>query len=200
GVYIQNITPEIAKNFKYDGKQGVVVADVMNNSPAKNANLEIGDIIVSVNGTTVSDINQLRRNVAALKPGSTAKVKIFRAGKEMDVDVIIAELPQQQAMEEKAVELDIIGLRVGDITEENAYKFRITDTTGVIVMEVSEDGPAYQAGMMVGDIIKEIENTPVENVSRYNELLAHYQKKETLLLLVKRGGIHKFVVIKKSEK
>jgi hypothetical protein len=54
--------------------------------------------------------------------------------------------------------------------------------------------------MMVGDIIKEIENTPVENVSRYNELLAHYQKKETLLLLVKRGGIHKFVVIKKSEK
>jgi serine protease Do len=101
GVYIQNITPEIAKNFKYDGKQGVVVADVMNNSPAKNANLEIGDIIVSVNGTTVSDINQLRRNVAALKPGSTAKVKIFRAGKEMDVDVIIAELPQQQAMEKK---------------------------------------------------------------------------------------------------
>jgi len=200
GVYIQNITPEIAKNFKYEGKQGVVVADVMNNSPAKNANLEIGDIIDSVNGTTVSDINQLRRNVAALKPGSTAKVKIFRAGKEMDVDVIIAELPQQQAMEEKAVELDIIGLRVGDITEENAYKFRITDTTGVIVMEVNEDGPAYEAGMMVGDIIKEIENTPVENVSRYNELLAHYQNKETLLLLVKRGGIHKFVVIKKSEK
>ncbi|HQQ51171.1 MAG TPA: PDZ domain-containing protein, partial [Spirochaetota bacterium] len=200
GVYIQNITPEIAKNFKYEGKQGVVVADVMNNSPAKNANLEIGDIIVSVNGTTVSDINQLRRNVAALKPGSTAKVKIFRAGKEMDVDVIIAELPQQQAMEEKAVELDIIGLRVGDITEENAYKFRITDTTGVIVMEVNEDGPAYEAGMMVGDIIKEIENTPVENVAHYNELLAHYQNKETLLLLVKRGGIHKFVVIKKSEK
>ncbi len=200
GVYIQNITPEIAKNFKYEGNQGVVVADVMNNSPAKNANLEIGDIIVSVNGTTVSDINQLRRNVAALKPGSTAKVKIFRAGKEMDVDVIIAELPQQQAMEEKAVELDIIGLRVGDITEENAYKFRITDTTGVIVMEVNEDGPAYEAGMMVGDIIKEIENTPVENVAHYNELLAYYQKKETLLLLVKRGGIHKFVVIKKSEK
>ncbi|MGB4269539.1 MAG: Do family serine endopeptidase, partial [Spirochaetota bacterium] len=199
GVYIQNITPEIAKNFKFEGRKGVLVADIMKGSPAKNAKIEIGDIIISVNGVEVSDINQLRRYVASLKPGSTAKVKIFRNGQELERDVLIAELPAQaQAPEEKIEEVDTIGIRVGDITEENAYKFRITDTTGVIVLEIQEQSPAYEAGMMVGDIIKEIENTPVENVDRYNELLKQYEKKETLLLLVKRGGIHKFVVIKKQ--
>ncbi|NMB63348.1 MAG: PDZ domain-containing protein, partial [Spirochaetes bacterium] len=133
------------------------------------------------------------------KPGSTAKVKIFRGGQELEREVLIAELPAQaQAPEEKMEEVDTIGMRVGDITEENAYKFRITDTTGVIVLEIQEQSPAYEAGMMVGDIIKEIENTPVENVDKYNELLKQYEKKETLLLLVKRGGIHKFVVIKKQ--
>ncbi|HOJ30005.1 MAG TPA: Do family serine endopeptidase [Spirochaetota bacterium] len=199
GVYIQNITPEIAKNFKFEGRKGVLVADIMKDSPAKNAKIEIGDIIISVNGVEVSDINQLRRYVASLKPGSTAKVKIFRGGQELEREVLIAELPAQaQAPEEKMEEVDTIGMRVGDITEENAYKFRITDTTGVIVLEIQEQSPAYEAGMMVGDIIKEIENTPVENVDKYNELLKQYEKKETLLLLVKRGGIHKFVVIKKQ--
>ncbi|MEJ5361416.1 MAG: Do family serine endopeptidase [Spirochaetota bacterium] len=199
GVYIQNITPEIAKNFKFEGRKGVLVADIMKGSPAKNAKIEIGDIIISVNGVEVSDINQLRRYVASLKPGSTAKVKIFRNGQELERDVLIAELPAQaQAPEEKIEEVDTIGIRVGDITEENAYKFRITDTTGVIVLEIQEQSPAYEAGMMVGDIIKEIENTPVENVDKYNQLLKQYEKKETLLLLVKRGGIHKFVVIKKQ--
>jgi len=199
GVYIQNITPEIAKNFKFEGRKGVLVADIMKDSPAKNAKIEIGDIIISVNGVEVSDINQLRRYVASLKPGSTAKVKIFRAGQELEQDVVIAELPAQaKVSEEKIEEVDTIGMRVGDITEENAYKFRITDTTGVIVLEIQEQSPAYDAGMMVGDIIKEIENTPVENVDKYNELLKQYEKKETLLLLVKRGGIHKFVVIKKQ--
>ncbi|MCX8123469.1 MAG: Do family serine endopeptidase [Spirochaetes bacterium] len=199
GVYIQNITPEIAKNFKFEGRKGVLVADIMKDSPAKKAKIEIGDIIISVNGAEVSDINQLRRYVAGLKPGSNAKVKIYRAGKELELDVLIAELPAQaQITEEKAEDIDTIGMRVGDITEENAYKFRITDTTGVIVLEIKEQSPAYEAGMMVGDIIKEIENTPVENVDKYNELLKQYEKKETLLLLVKRGGIHKFVVIKKQ--
>ncbi|GAB4220663.1 MAG: DegQ family serine endoprotease [Spirochaetota bacterium] len=199
GVYIQNITPEIAKNFKFEGRKGVLVADIMKDSPAKNAKIEIGDIIISVNGVEVSDINQLRRYVASFKPGSTAKVKIFRGGQELEREVLIAELPAQaQAPEEKMEEVDTIGMRVGDITEENAYKFRITDTTGVIVLEIQEQSPAYEAGMMVGDIIKEIENTPVENVDKYNELLKQYEKKETLLLLVKRGGIHKFVVIKKQ--
>ncbi len=199
GVYIQNITPEIAKNFKFEGRKGVLVADIMKDSPAKRAQIEIGDIIISVNGIEVSDINQLRRYVASLKPGSTAKVKIFRAGQELERDVLIAELPSQvQGPEEKMEEVDTIGMRVGDITEENAYKFRITDTTGVIVLEIQEQSPAYEAGMMAGDIIKEIENTPVENVDRYNKLLKQYEKKETLLLLVKRGGVHKFVVIKKQ--
>jgi len=199
GVYIQNITPDIAKNFKFEGKKGVLVADIMKDSPAKNAKIEIGDIIISINGVEVSDINQLRRYVASLKPGSPAKVKIFRSGQELDRDVVIAELPAQaQASEEKIEEVDTIGMHVGDITEENAYKFRITDTTGVIVLEIQEQSPAYEAGMMVGDIIKEIENIPVENVDKYNELLKQYEKKETLLLLVKRGGVHKFVVIKKQ--
>ncbi|MGQ9843720.1 MAG: Do family serine endopeptidase [Spirochaetota bacterium] len=199
GVYIQNITPEIAKNFKFEGKKGVLVADIMKDSPAKNAKIEIGDIIISVNDVEVSDINQLRRYVASLKPGSSAKVKISRAGQELERAVVIAELPAQaQAPEENIEEVDSIGMRVGDITEENVYKFRITDTTGVIVLEIQEQSPAYEAGMMVGDIIKEIENIPVENVDKYNELLKQYEKKETLLLLVKRGGIHKFVVIKKQ--
>lgn len=200
GVYIQNVTPEIAKNFKFQGKKGVLVADIMKDSPAQKAKIEIGDIIISINGAEVSDINQLRRYVAALKPGSNAKVTLFRAGKEKEIDLTIAELPTQaQEQDQKQTEnIDTIGMSVGDITEENAYKFRISDTAGVIVLEVVEQSPAYEAGMMVGDIIKEIENIPVENVDKYNELLKQHEKKETLLLLVKRGGIHKFVVIKKQ--
>lgn len=199
GVYIQNITPEIAKNFKFEGKSGVLIADIMKDSPAHTAQLQIGDIIMTINDSVVSDTNQLRRLVATLKPGSTAKITLNRGGKDMNITVVISELPQQAQLSlERDADADVIGMIVDNITEENAFKFRITDTTGVIVMEVQEPSPAFNAGMMVGDIIKEIENIPVENSARYRELLAQYQNKETLLMLVKRGGIHKFVVIKKQ--
>jgi len=201
GVYIQNVDNELAKNFGYEGDTGVLIADIIEGSPAERADVKIGDIIVGVNGKTVDNVFELRRVVAAFKPGTAVDLKIVRKGEEKTVKFTIGEMPVKSAEKTHQMEQpaeDSIGLVVHEIDERLAYRFRIKDTSGVVVVKVKPGSDAASAGIIRGDVIKEIEKQPVANLGDYHRLLKEHKEKGTLLFLVKRGGVNKFILVKKG--
>src|ERR1700677_4719766 len=97
GVYIQNVDPEIAKQFGLSENRGVLIGDVSPDTPGAKAGLKRGDVILALNGQPTSGADQLRLRISEMPPGATAKLQIWRDGKTQDVDVTLGELPAEKA-------------------------------------------------------------------------------------------------------
>lgn len=197
GVYIQDVTKDIAEAFKYAGEGGALVSDIIKDSPATGSGIRKGDIITKVDGTNVKDVNHLRRMVSLKKPGAAVKLTVFRDGKSAELAMTVGTLPDKPLappadMREKE---DQLGVVVKDIDEELAYKYRTADRSGVIITQIKEDSPAARAGLKAGDVLKEIDRMPVDTVKTYNDIVGNLMGKKKLLLLITRGGTHKFVVV-----
>ncbi|MCX7966705.1 MAG: DegQ family serine endoprotease, partial [Syntrophorhabdaceae bacterium] len=165
GVRIQEVTPEIAKNFGLSEPEGALVADVIEGSPAEKAGIKSGDIIVSYDGKKIKNRDALPRLVAATEVGKKVKVGIIRDGKKMELDVVVGELQDETVVASRRpdVEKDF-GLVVQNITPEIARHFKLKDTRGVIVTEVQPGSPAYEADIREGDIIIKIGKRTIKNV------------------------------------
>ena len=93
GVSSQNVTPEMAKTFNLPSQDGVIIASVRPEGPAGQAGISVGDILIQVNDNTIKDTANMLSEIARLKPGSQARIKILRNGQNMDLTVIIAKRP-----------------------------------------------------------------------------------------------------------
>ena len=96
GISMQELTPAMAKALGDPQLHGALVGDVTANSPAQKAGIQRGDIVLEVNGTPVSDTNQLRNAVSMMSPGSVVKLKVFRRGSERELSAVLAELPDSE--------------------------------------------------------------------------------------------------------
>ena len=97
GISMQELTPAMAKALGDPQLHGALVGDVTANSPAQKAGIQRGDIVLEVNGTPVSDTNQLRNAVSMMSPGSVVKLKVFRRGSERELSAVLAELPDSDS-------------------------------------------------------------------------------------------------------
>ncbi len=199
GVAIQDVSPEMADYYGVEAKKGVFVADVFKGDPAEAAGIRPKDIIVEVNGQKIETTRQLTSQVANIPVGQTANVKVLRAGQTKTFQVKIAkrddtqtaargESPEQRGEEP-------LGLRVSALTPEIAQRFNIGETAGVIVTDVQGGTPAEEAGVRVGDLIKEINHTPVDTLADYNAALKRFQKEKSLQFFVWRKNAG-FLVLK----
>ncbi|MCX7678984.1 MAG: Do family serine endopeptidase, partial [Spirochaetes bacterium] len=137
GVYIQDVTREIAKSFNYEKDTGVIVSDIMKGSPAENSDIKSGDIIVKIDGRDISDVHHLRKLIAWKKPGSTVKASIFREGKHLEIALPVGTMPEPKKEFFPILDrFDDIGITVKNLTEELAYQWRIKEQSGVVVMRL----------------------------------------------------------------
>ena len=199
GVTIQSVNPDIAKAFGLSHGGGALVGDVSPNSPASKAGLERGDIVTELNGKPVESSDQLSVDISQMAPGSVAHLKIVRNGKEQNVDVTLAEFPenQQSAQEEgQQGEKPVVqGLQVENLTSDIARQLGLQASSyGVVVDQVDPDSPAAAAGVNRGDVIQEVNHKPVHNVREYRQALSGAGNQPVLLLLNREGTTH-FVII-----
>ncbi len=195
GVMIQKITPDLAKSFGLDEAKGALVGDVIPDGPAAKAGLKRGDVILKFDGKDVEEMESLPKIVAATEPGSTVKVEVVRDGSKKVFDVHIdvlkdAESPKVAAKEDK------LGLQVQDITPELMQSLQLDTTEGVLVSDVTAGGAAAEAGVKRGDVITEINRTPVKSASDYKKVMSRVKKNSTVLFLVRRGGTTIYVAVK----
>jgi serine protease Do len=179
GVAIQDVNPEMAEYYGMETKKGVFVADVFKGDPADAAGIKARDIIVEVNGQKVETTRQLTSLVAGIPVGQSARVKVMREGQPKTFNVKIAKRDDTKVAargETPEKREDQLGLRVSGLTPEIAQRFNIREAAGVIVIDVQNGSQADEAGIRVGDIIKEINRQTIESVKDYNEALKKVPK------------------------
>jgi serine protease Do len=197
GVTIQNLTPELAKQFGLSQGGGALVGDVTPDSPGAKAGIQKGDAIMQLNDQPVADVSDLRNQISQSAPGTSVTLKIFRDGTASDVTVKLGELPEEAASgtSSEASGGALEGVEVETLTPEIAQRLGLTGPMrGVVVGSVSGTSPAAEAGLAHGDVIQEVNRRPVTNAQEFNSAVSSAGK-NSVLLLVNRGGTTSYLVI-----
>jgi serine protease Do len=202
GIHIQEVTPELARAFGLKQGGGVLVGDVAPNTPAANAGLKKGDVILQLNGATVDAPNQLQVQIAQFAPGTNVKLQIWRNGGTQDVSLKLAELDEH---DDKQVSADatgatlLEGIQVQDLTSDIAQQLSLpAGTRGVVVSSVDPSSPAAASGLSQGDVIQEVNHKSISSTSDYQQAMAGANK-QPVLLLVNNRGVTRYVVVEPQQ-
>jgi serine protease Do len=197
GVHIQDVTPELAKQFGLNQGGGVLIGDVSPDTPAAKSGLKSGDVITELNGQPVEAANQLQVQISQMAPGSTVKMKIWREGKSQDVDVTLGELPEKAEAAEPGQNSEgaLEGVDVQNLTSDLAQQLNLPPSTkGVVVTQVDPSSQAASAGLDRGMVIQEVNHKPVNNITQYKQALSG-SNNGSVLLLVNQGGVTRYMVV-----
>ncbi|HAM76630.1 MAG TPA: serine peptidase [Alcanivorax sp.] len=199
GVLIQEVDRDLAESFGLDKPMGALVAQVQSGSPAAEAGLQPGDVIIAFNGREIQRSAQLPKWVGALKAGTEAEMTVVRDGDEKTLEVTVGELPDnpQAGMagqpDQDQGEPDKLGLEVRAASA--AELARVKADHGVVITGV-QDGPAARAGLSSGDLLVSLNGKPVDSLDTYREIAADLPDEGTVPALVNRDGNARFVAIK----
>ena len=203
GVGIQPVTADLAAKFGVNEGEGVLVNEVFDKDPAARAGIKPGDIITKVDGKSVETPNMLSRLIATLPPGATTRIEIVRDGQRRLLPVplserqdapIVASLPPPSRSELK------LGLDVQELTVELASKFKLKESTGVLITRVDRGSIAEAEGLREGDLIKEVNRVEVVTVNAFTAAVSKAKRDDTILLRVLRETRAFYVVLKPAEK
>ncbi len=186
----------LAEQFGVKVTEGVLISDVQDDSPAKEAGFERGDIVIEYGNKEVGDVNRLRNIVAQTKVGEKVKVKVLRKEKEKVLTVKIGEQPSDLFASGKSSIGKNLGLSVQDLTEELGRSFGYDNESGVVVTAVEPGSPAAETDIKEGDLIKEVNREKVNNINEFKDVLKNTDKGKDILLLIRRGMHTRFVIIK----
>lgn len=202
GVSIQEVTPELKKSFDLKDSRGALVGDVVKDSPAEKAGFKPGDVIVGIDGKPVDSPTSLRNRVADMPVGREVKVQVVRNQKTIELAVKIGEQPKELAQAGEVIEGEVsgtglTGVTVQALTAEISRQLGLSpDVKGVVISNVDPSSSAAAAGLQRGDVITEINRTPVRTLSDYQKVAGKLSKKDNVLVLINRRGGMLFVVIK----
>lgn len=215
GIYIADLDPKLARTFGYDGT-GVLVEDPIEDGPAAAAGIRRGDIITKLNGQSVQTANELRHKVAAHRPGTRLSLEVFRDGKMVDLEVTIAQLPDEvdgrggrdgegrsQGTDDDSGRLLLrkLGLRsVNTMDPQIAKRFGAKMVPGVLVRSVRRESAADAAGITEGQIITDVMGVKVETVDELVKELKKHDISEGVRLSVVDGDLERFVFLELPDK
>jgi serine protease Do len=207
GVLVQPLTRKLAEAFGIKEESGALVSEVFEDSPARKAGVENGDVIIEVDGKPVTDSRQLRLVISSMKPGTIAKVGVVRGGKPRQIDIKLAEMPRQQMMasgrgaqngDDVSNALD--GVTVGEITPDARQRFKIPpEMQGALIIEIKPDSEGAEAGLKVGDVIHEINRQPVTTADEAVEISRKIDKGKAVLLRISTKGDSRYIVVQDKE-
>ncbi|MCQ9206383.1 MAG: trypsin-like peptidase domain-containing protein [Omnitrophica bacterium] len=191
GIGIQDITPEIAEYFKLPNRNGVLVSEIMPGGPAEQAGLKEGDIITSLDGKSIKAVNGLMREIGGKKVGDRVRVGITRDKIKKTMDIIVGKRPSRAELEEELglasfEELEEWrGIQAVKITEGIAAELGLKNSKGVVIIDMSLDGPGYEAGLKIGDVIREINKIKIAGPDDYKKITG--ETKGLVLIRTDRG-------------
>jgi len=209
GVKIQSITEDIAETLGVKDNMGALVASVTAGSPAAEAGIEAGDVILKFDGKEVSTMRGLPRIVAQTPIGKAVEVEVLRKGQKKIVKVAVGRLTEDEDKDkeksvveekgDKAPEQALIGLKLSTLSDELRSRFGIDrKVKGVIVTEVDPQSPAAQKGIKAGDVIVEAAQDVVgspEEVARSIDKVKKAGRKAVLLRVEDGKGDMRFVAV-----
>lgn len=201
GVTMQELTEEVKEGLGVDVKQGVLISDVIEGSPAEEAGIEEGDVVVEFAGKKVDSPSALQDLVLEQEEGDEVTIKLVRDGKTRTVKVTIGESDDFMTwIAPEGMEFDFsnlpyaaqwfggprLGVRISDMDEDLASYFGVKEGEGVLVLGIDEDSSAEGAGIKSGDVIVEVEGDKIESAGDIREALEDKEKGDEFTVTVVR--------------
>jgi len=203
GIVPQELTPELAESWGLEGKKGVLVSSISDDTPASKAGFHVKDVITEFDGQSVSDVQKFRLLVADTPVNKKVRVHVLRQGAPQDVFVTLAERPTEERLAAAVKTPETwLGVAVEGLGGDFAKRNGIREKTGVVVTDVAQGSGADDAGLQRGDIIKEVNDQPVKDTFEYNAVLDKARAKnpkKPIVLLVKRGDATQFIAVDPGE-
>ena len=204
GVRIQDVTGDIAESMGLEKAAGALVTDVPD-GPAKEAGMLAGDVIVTFDGTEVSDTRGLVRTVGNTDVGKAVRVVVYRDGKTETLLITLGRredaesaVPAVAPAPEAPVTSEVLGMTLSSLTEEIRGELGLTAAvSGLVVTEVAEDSEAFEKNIRAGDIITEAGQSKIDGIADLEDRIEEAREagRKSLLLLVRRAGEPRFVAL-----
>ncbi len=198
GITFQNIDKALAKQYGLDNTDGVLITNVLEDTPAEDAGLKQEDIVVEVDGHKIEYGRQLQKLVAKLGAGAKVKIKVIRNGKKKSFTLKLAERPASVASKDKSFKknkLPELGLDLENLTPEFRQQLESKVDEGAVVTNVEPGSPADDANLLQGDIIVKANRKKVSSVSDFYDIISDVEKGEDVLIVVERKGYNRFLVM-----
>jgi len=206
GVSIQDINPSLAKALNLNPAKGALISEIFERSPAEKGGIKVGDVVISINGKSIADANDLRNTVAGLRPGESANFEVLREGKNLKLKINIAlrdennlagtDPKSKESKKETDSSKNEWGIQAVELTKAQKKEAGLPESSiGVLVASVVEKSLADKAGIRKGDIILVANNKPMNSLKDFNAVFGENTK--TMLLLIRRAGGQFYTVLEK---
>ena len=190
GVYIQPLDADAANALEMESRDGALVTQVVEDSPAEVGGVEEGDVIINFDNRKITDPSNLRNIVSLMPPGTNSKVVVFRNGSKKILDVVLQELQDGKPVAARTTSgSSVLGLEVKEINNALKNKYNIEDNDGsLIIVSVDPNSEAADKGLTEGDIIKRVGTQQVNSLKQFKKKEKASRKKGSLLLLIKKNN------------
>lgn len=184
GIEVQDLTPEIARHLGYDHNYGVIVSDVLPESPAREAGIKTGDIISAIDGKRIQSRAKFKRILSIYTAETTLKANIFSSGTVKTTDIKTAAFPENHAAD---ILRDTIGIEVITNSRSVAQRMGLASASGVVITETFINTQASRKGLSKGDIILKIQGREIEDTEHLKKLILENIYLDSMVFLVQRG-------------
>ncbi len=195
GIYLQELTPELAASLGLEQARGVLVADVMEDSAAEEADLQQGDVILKLDGKAVRDVGSFRNRISSMPPDTTIRLVVLRDGKEQTLKAVTRALDDEDVAATGNLADELLGMAISNVTADIAERSGFEINEGVVITEVHPGGRAARAGLRPGVLVTGVNLERVHDTDAFERALAAAKANGRLVLRVRMGRYHQYIAI-----
>lgn len=199
GVVIQEVNRDLAESFGLAKPSGALVVDILSNEPAANSGLQVGDVVLSVNGQAINRSADLPHIIGLLKSGEKANLEVVREGINKKITIVTQALPDDRSVAVQgqatpnSAKNNKMGLLIDDLSVNQQ---QLAVRQGVIVKAIQQGGLAQQMGLRVNDVITHLNNHPVASAVEFQKMVDELPEGKISAMRILRNGFSTFITFK----
>lgn len=200
GIVLQPVDKELSDALGLDKPEGILISDIVKDSPASLAGLQQGDIIIEYDGKPIKNLNKFRNDIAMMNPGSNVRLKVLRNHKVKRIEVCLGCQNDGEVISKEVMQK--IGVELENLTPEIASKIGYAnDITGVVISKVKQGSPAALAGLrptfLITGIAVDWNNPkPIQNIGELNDAFEEIGERKYVILIVRHQNFQRYYTIK----
>jgi Do/DeqQ family serine protease len=185
GLFVQDLTPQLARALQYQGTEGVVITKIMEGSPAHSGGLQQGDVIVAINQQKIKTKDDYLTLIRGVTTGEKLLYTLSRQGKSLEVSVKVTDFPLTLSAE---LARDLLGVEVDSITRATERQYNLHTREGALITQVLRGSVAAQIGIRQGDVIRKLNNLEIKGKDDFHKVIPTLLYRDKVLLLIQRGA------------